>query len=188
MVNDNFFFSYILGVILRGDKTREEVIETIHEYLRNKAEAIRAGTIPLEKFVITKSLTKPPEAYTDAKNQPHVQVALAMKRKVCCFFCSLLTISTRSLKSTFLKLNREQISCLNFIFFLKNKPVQVGEMIRYVICKLPSSTTSSEQNTNNNSTNEENSNTSLAARAFHPDDVKEQNLQIGMKNNSLIPK
>jgi DNA polymerase elongation subunit (family B) len=84
MVNDNF--SYILGVILRGDKTREEVIETIHEYLRNKAEAIRAGTIPLEKFVITKSLTKSPEAYTDAKNHPHVQVALAMKRKVCCSF------------------------------------------------------------------------------------------------------
>jgi DNA polymerase elongation subunit (family B) len=69
---------------------------------------------------------------------------------------------------------------------VKNKPVQVGEMIRYVICKSHSSTTSSDQNTNNNNImNEENSNTSLAARAFHPDDVKEQNLQIGIKNDSF---
>jgi DNA polymerase alpha subunit A len=72
----------VLSIILRGDKTCEETVEAIHEYLRTKAEAIRAGTIPVEKFVITKSLTKAPETYTDAKNQPHVQVALAMKRKV----------------------------------------------------------------------------------------------------------
>ena len=32
------------------------------------------GLVPLEKFVITKTLTKPPEDYPDAKNQPHVQV------------------------------------------------------------------------------------------------------------------
>ena len=30
----------------------------------------------LDKFVITKQLTKRPEDYPDAKNQPHVQVAL----------------------------------------------------------------------------------------------------------------
>ncbi len=32
--------------------------------------------IPLGKFIITKQLTKRPEDYPDAKNQPHVQVAL----------------------------------------------------------------------------------------------------------------
>lgn len=37
-------------------------------------EEMRKGEIALEKFVITKSLTKPPEDYPDAKNQPHVQV------------------------------------------------------------------------------------------------------------------
>ncbi|RXH75354.1 hypothetical protein DVH24_030075 [Malus domestica] len=37
-------------------------------------------TVALEKYVITKSLTKPPEAYPDAKNQPHVQVALRLKQ------------------------------------------------------------------------------------------------------------
>ena len=35
-----------------------------------------AGQVPLNKFVITKQLTKRPEDYPDAKNQPHVQVAL----------------------------------------------------------------------------------------------------------------
>ncbi|KAF9611731.1 hypothetical protein IFM89_034914 [Coptis chinensis] len=34
---------------------------------------MRNGEIALEKYVITKTLTKPPEAYPDAKNQPHVQ-------------------------------------------------------------------------------------------------------------------
>lgn len=35
-----------------------------------------AGAVPLNKYVITKQLTKRPEDYPDAKNQPHVQVAL----------------------------------------------------------------------------------------------------------------
>lgn len=35
---------------------------------------MRKGEVALEKYVITKTLTKPPEAYPDAKNQPHVQV------------------------------------------------------------------------------------------------------------------
>lgn len=38
------------------------------------AEEMRKGEVPLKKYEITKSLTKPPEAYPDAKNQPHVQV------------------------------------------------------------------------------------------------------------------
>lgn len=38
-------------------------------------EEMRNGQIALEKYVITKSLTKPPEAYPDAKNQPHVEVS-----------------------------------------------------------------------------------------------------------------
>lgn len=38
-------------------------------------EEMRNGQVPLEKYVITKTLTKPPEAYPDAKNQPHVLVS-----------------------------------------------------------------------------------------------------------------
>ncbi|OWM66271.1 hypothetical protein CDL15_Pgr013488 [Punica granatum] len=42
-------------------------------------EEMRNGEVSLEKYIITKTLTKPPEAYPDAKNQPHVQVAQRLK-------------------------------------------------------------------------------------------------------------
>ena len=37
-------------------------------------ESVAKGEVPLGKFVITKQLTKRPEDYPDARNQPHVQV------------------------------------------------------------------------------------------------------------------
>lgn len=39
-------------------------------------EKVKAGLVPLNKYIITKQLTKRPEDYPDAKNQAHVQVAL----------------------------------------------------------------------------------------------------------------
>lgn len=38
-------------------------------------EEMRNGEIPLEKYVITKALKNPPEAYPDARSQPHVEVS-----------------------------------------------------------------------------------------------------------------
>lgn len=69
--------SHVLDLIL-SDKEREDVVNEIHTYLEVVAEKIRQGEIPLEKFVINKQLTKRPVDYADAKNQPHVQVALRM--------------------------------------------------------------------------------------------------------------
>lgn len=37
---------------------------------------MKAGLVPVNKYIITKQLTKRPEDYPDAKNQAHVQVAL----------------------------------------------------------------------------------------------------------------
>jgi len=37
---------------------------------------MRNGQVVLEKYVITKTLTKPPAAYPDSKSQPHVQVSM----------------------------------------------------------------------------------------------------------------
>jgi DNA polymerase alpha subunit A len=37
---------------------------------------VLAGVVPLNKYIITKQLTKRPDDYPDARNQPHVQVAL----------------------------------------------------------------------------------------------------------------
>ncbi len=40
---------------------------------------VAGGQMPMAKYIITKQLTKRPEDYPDAKNQPHVQVALRRK-------------------------------------------------------------------------------------------------------------
>ncbi|KAL0377699.1 UNVERIFIED_CONTAM: DNA polymerase alpha catalytic subunit [Sesamum radiatum] len=70
---------FCLSQILSGGSC-EDVVEAIHNSLMKVQEEMRNGQIPLEKYVITKTLTKPPEAYPDARNQPHVEVALRMKR------------------------------------------------------------------------------------------------------------
>nr|XP_043631104.1 DNA polymerase alpha catalytic subunit [Erigeron canadensis] len=58
----------------------EEVVESIHNKLRKVQEEMRNGEIALEKYIITKTLTKPPEAYPDARSQPHVEVALRLRK------------------------------------------------------------------------------------------------------------
>lgn len=59
----------------------DDVVGSIHEALRDVAAKCAAGAVPLHKFVITKQLTRRPEDYPDASNQPHVQVALRRKAK-----------------------------------------------------------------------------------------------------------
>ncbi|KDP31949.1 hypothetical protein JCGZ_12410 [Jatropha curcas] len=70
---------FCLAQILSGGSC-EDVVESIHNSLMKVQEDMRNGQVELEKYVITKSLTKPPEAYPDAKNQPHVLVALRLKQ------------------------------------------------------------------------------------------------------------
>jgi DNA polymerase alpha subunit A len=72
--------NYVLAQIFSGEN-REEVVDRIHIYLAKVAQEVRDGLIPVAKYAITKSLTKNPEEYADKKSQPHVQVALAMKKK-----------------------------------------------------------------------------------------------------------
>lgn len=67
--------NFALRAILIG-QPREEVVNAIHEHLGDVKEKVLAGLVPLNKFIITKQLTKRPDDYPDAKNQPHVQVAL----------------------------------------------------------------------------------------------------------------
>ncbi|CAA0840971.1 DNA polymerase alpha catalytic subunit [Striga hermonthica] len=70
---------FCLSQILSGGSC-EDVVEVIHNSLMKVQEEMRNGQVPLEKYVITKTLTKPPEAYPDARNQPHVEVALRLKK------------------------------------------------------------------------------------------------------------
>ncbi|GAA0168120.1 DNA metabolism protein [Lithospermum erythrorhizon] len=80
---------FCLSQIL-SDSSREAVVESIHKSLMKVQEDMKNGQIELEKYIITKSLTKPPEAYPDAKSQPHVEVALRLKRNGYVFGCAAL--------------------------------------------------------------------------------------------------
>ncbi|CAA2998031.1 serine hydroxymethyltransferase 3, chloroplastic-like [Olea europaea subsp. europaea] len=51
-------------------------------------EEKRDGQVRLETYVITKSLTKSPESYPDARNQPNVEVALRLKKNGYVIGCS----------------------------------------------------------------------------------------------------
>jgi DNA polymerase alpha subunit A len=66
---------YVLDRLL-GGRSREDSVEAIHTYLRGLGEKIHDQA--WEGFVITKQLTKMPHEYSDAKSQPHVQVAIKM--------------------------------------------------------------------------------------------------------------
>jgi DNA polymerase alpha subunit A len=68
---------FVLDQILSG-LDKEEVVSKIHDHLENLAKRMRSGELPLEKFVITKGLSKHPDQYPDGKSQPHVQVAKMM--------------------------------------------------------------------------------------------------------------
>ncbi|CAN1190341.1 DNA polymerase alpha catalytic subunit [Linum perenne] len=70
---------FCLDQILSGSSC-EDVVESIHNYLMKVRDEMRSEQVELKQYVITKSLTKPPEAYPDAKNQPHVMVALRLKQ------------------------------------------------------------------------------------------------------------
>uniref|UniRef100_A0A914WTA6 DNA polymerase n=1 Tax=Plectus sambesii TaxID=2011161 RepID=A0A914WTA6_9BILA len=67
----------VLDHILAGE-SREELIERIHESLRNLRKRMDNGEIPTEKFLISKQLTKNPSEYADTKAQPHAAVALRL--------------------------------------------------------------------------------------------------------------
>ncbi|KAF7026390.1 hypothetical protein CFC21_038501 [Triticum aestivum] len=70
---------FCLNQILSGG-TCDDVVESIHNSLVQVKAQMKSGEIELEKYIITKSLTKAPEDYPDAKNQPHVQIALRLKQ------------------------------------------------------------------------------------------------------------
>eukprot|EP01063_Lacrimia_lanifica_P012738 TRINITY_DN19429_c0_g2_i1.p1 TRINITY_DN19429_c0_g2~~TRINITY_DN19429_c0_g2_i1.p1 ORF type:complete len:1489 (+),score=630.89 TRINITY_DN19429_c0_g2_i1:76-4542(+) len=69
----------VLDYCLSGED-EETVRESIIAYLNDTAAVVRSNECELEKFLITKSLTKEPQGYADAHAQPHVVVALRMQR------------------------------------------------------------------------------------------------------------
>ena len=68
---------YILDQILTNED-KEKVVSNIFNHLEDLAKKMRSGELPLEKYVITKGLSKHPNDYPDGKSQPHVHVAKMM--------------------------------------------------------------------------------------------------------------
>lgn len=68
---------FVADQILSGEDT-EIVVNNIHAHLEELAKRMRSGELPLEKYTITKGLSKHPNDYPDGKSQAHVQVAKAM--------------------------------------------------------------------------------------------------------------
>ena len=69
----------VLDAILSG-KQRDQVLLHLNEFLSSIGEKLKAGSIELSQFIITKQLTRRPEDYSDTKALPHVQVALRAKK------------------------------------------------------------------------------------------------------------
>lgn len=57
------------------------MVDKIHAYLEQLAGQIRAGNIPLAKYIITKGLNKAPHEYPNGDSQPHLQVAKQMLKQ-----------------------------------------------------------------------------------------------------------
>ena len=68
---------YVTDQILSGQET-EVVVQSIFNHLEELANKMRSGQLPLEKYIITKGLSKHPNDYPDGNSQPHVRVAKMM--------------------------------------------------------------------------------------------------------------
>ncbi|KAG7347959.1 B family DNA polymerase [Nitzschia inconspicua] len=69
---------YVLDQILSTEQDKETTISKILSHLEDLAQKMRNGDLSMDKYVITKGLSKHPKDYGDAKAQPHVHVAKMM--------------------------------------------------------------------------------------------------------------
>ncbi|XP_014473388.1 PREDICTED: DNA polymerase alpha catalytic subunit [Dinoponera quadriceps] len=66
--------------ILLCDQSSDTRLEQVVQILQNVAKSVKEGTAPMSSFVITKQLSKNPEAYPDKKQLSHVMVALRLNK------------------------------------------------------------------------------------------------------------
>lgn len=66
--------------ILLCDQSSETRLEQVVQILQNVAKSVKEGIAPLSSFVITKQLSKNPDAYPDKKQLSHVIVALRLNK------------------------------------------------------------------------------------------------------------
>ncbi|KAG5482079.1 hypothetical protein LSCM1_05798 [Leishmania martiniquensis] len=69
----------VLSRVLNAEGS-EDILDYLMNYMRDVAQQVRDGRYTLDEFVISKSLTKEPEAYR-GNGFPHATVALRMKQR-----------------------------------------------------------------------------------------------------------
>jgi DNA polymerase alpha subunit A len=69
---------YVLDQILSSEQDKEVSVTKILTHLEELAQKMRNGELPVDKFVITKGLSKHPNDYPDGRSLPHVHVAKMM--------------------------------------------------------------------------------------------------------------
>ncbi|KAG5509020.1 hypothetical protein GH5_06247 [Leishmania sp. Ghana 2012 LV757] len=69
----------VLSRVLNAEGS-EDILDYVMKYMRDVAEQVRDGRYTLDDFVISKSLTKEPEAYRGG-SFPHATVAMRMKQR-----------------------------------------------------------------------------------------------------------
>tara|TARA_B110000208_G_scaffold103301_1_gene128493 strand:+ start:746 stop:4078 length:3333 start_codon:yes stop_codon:yes gene_type:complete len=67
----------VLDLLLQP-RNVDEAVDAIHSHLASIAEKMRAGSLPLAKYVITKGISKALHEYKQSKGQPHLKVATRM--------------------------------------------------------------------------------------------------------------
>lgn len=69
---------FVLDQILSSEQEKDLSISKVLTHLEELAQKMRDGQLPLEKYTITKGLSKHPNDYPDGKSLPHVHVARTM--------------------------------------------------------------------------------------------------------------
>lgn len=65
----------VVDKILDAELSRDEMVLAIDDLLKNIRRQLDVGEVPLDKFQISKQLTRNPDQYTDVKTQSHAAVA-----------------------------------------------------------------------------------------------------------------
>ncbi|CAP32014.2 Protein CBG13184 [Caenorhabditis briggsae] len=70
----------VVDKILDSSLSRDEMISSIDDLLRDIRQKLDSGTVPIEMFQISKQLTKNPDQYGDVKAQSHAAVAQRLNK------------------------------------------------------------------------------------------------------------
>jgi DNA polymerase alpha subunit A len=70
---------YLLNLLLNSDKSKDDLMNNIYEFMKDLGSRIERGSIESNKFIISKQLAKNIDEYNNVSLAPHLKVAKRMK-------------------------------------------------------------------------------------------------------------